>query len=96
MLDLAMTAHEGDTWISPRDPRVRVPFEEATFVARDGLRYLCPELVLYMKARMARAKDEADLDRILPRLAPEARHRLRAWLELVHPGHRWLARVAEG
>jgi len=96
LLDLAMTAHQGDTWISPRDPRVRVPFEEATFVARDGLRYLRPELVLYMKARMARAKDEADLDRIIPRLAPEARHRLRAWLELVHPGHRWLARIAEG
>ena len=95
LLDLAMTAHEGDTWISPRDPRVRLPFEEATFVAEDGIRYLQPELVLYMKARVARAKDDVDLERILPRLAPAARQRLREWLELVHPGHRWLARIAK-
>ena len=93
LLDLAMTAHDGDTWISPRDARVRLPFEEATFVGSDGLRYLCPELVLYMKAMVARPKDDRDLDRVLPRLEPAARDRLRGWLELVHPGHRWLERV---
>lgn len=93
LLDLAMTAHDGDTWISPRDERVRLPFEEATFVAADGIRYLRPELVLYMKARVARPKDDADLDRILPKLDPAAVGRLRAWLELVHPGHRWLVRL---
>ncbi|HTK45724.1 MAG TPA: hypothetical protein VL749_10275 [Patescibacteria group bacterium] len=94
LLDLAMTTHEGDTWISPRDERVRLPFEEATFIASDGIRYLSPELVLFMKARVARPKDEADLERVLPRLAPDSRDRLRGWLELVHPGHRWLARLA--
>ena len=93
LLDLAMTAHDGDTWISPRDGRVRLPFEDATFVAPDGIRYLRPELVLYMKARMARPKDEADLERILPRLEPDAVDRLRTWLGLVHPGHRWLSRL---
>jgi len=93
LLDLAMTAHEGDTWISPRDERVRLAFEEATFLAGDGIHYLRPELVLYMKARVARPKDDADLDRILPRLDGTACDRLRAWLELVHPGHRWLARL---
>jgi hypothetical protein len=93
LLDLAMTSHDGDTWTSPRDARVRLLFEDATFEAADGIRYLAPELVLYMKARMARPKDEADLERILPRLAPDASDRLRAWLELVHPGHRWLATI---
>jgi aminoglycoside-2''-adenylyltransferase len=95
LLDLAMTAHDGDIWISPRDDRVRLPFEDATFVAGDGLRYLCPELVLYMKARVARPKDEADLARMLPRLEPSARDRLRAWLDLVYPGHRWRALLEE-
>jgi aminoglycoside-2''-adenylyltransferase len=94
LLDLAMTAHDGDVWISPRDERVRLPFAEATFPANDGVRYLRPELVLFMKARTARPKDDADLERILPRLEPEAREKLRGWLELVHPGHRWLARLA--
>ena len=93
LLDLAMTAHDGDTWISPRDDRVRLPFDDATFVAGGGLRYLRPELVLFMKARVARPKDDADLERILPRLEPEALARLRGWLVLVHPGHRWIARL---
>jgi hypothetical protein len=94
LLDLLMTAHDGDTWISPRDERVRLSLEEVTFVAPDGLGYLRPELVLFMKARVARPKDDADLDRVLPRLEPDARDRLRGWLELVHPGHRWLAALS--
>jgi len=93
LLDLAMTAHDGDTWIAPRDERVRLPLDQATFVAGDGVRYLVPELVLFMKAVVARPKDDADLGRVLPRLSPAARERLRGWLELVHPGHRWLPEV---
>lgn len=93
VMDLAMTPHDGETWISPRDERVRLPLGEATFDASDGIRYLCPELVLFMKARLARPKDDADLAAILPRLDDGARSRLSGWLELVHPGHRWLAEV---
>ena len=61
IIDLAMTPHEGDLWLSPRAPRVRRPLSEATFVAGDGIRYLRPELVLSMKARLARTKDDRDL-----------------------------------
>ncbi len=92
VMDLAMTPHEGETWISPRDDRVRLPLGEATFAAPDGIRYLRPELVLFMKARWARSKDDRDLAATLPVLDEPARDRLRAWLALVHPGHRWLAR----
>jgi hypothetical protein len=94
VMDLAMTPHEGDTWISPRDDRVRLPLTEATFMAPSGIRYLRPELVLFMKARTARSKDDADLAAILPTLDSSAGERLRAWLELVHPGHRWLDVIA--
>jgi hypothetical protein len=95
VMDLAMSPHEGDTWISPRDDRIRMPFEEATFVAPDGLRYLRPELVVFMKARMARLKDDRDLATILPRLEPARRRWLAEAVELVHPGHRWLAAIRE-
>jgi hypothetical protein len=94
LMDLAMTPHDGDTWISPRDARIRAPFEDATFVADDGIRYLRPELVLFMKTRVARPKDDRDLAAILPRLDAAARARLREAIELVHPGHRWLERLA--
>ena len=33
ILDLAMTPHDGTTWISPRDEAIRLPIDEATFVA---------------------------------------------------------------
>ena len=91
VMDLAMTPHEGDTWISPRDERVRVPFEDATFVAADGIRYLRPELVMFMKARIAHSKDARDLKRVKPLLDPAATARLRDSIALVHPGHAWLA-----
>ena len=94
VMDLAMTPHEAETWISPRDGRVRLALTDATFLAPSGIRYLRPELVLFMKARTARSKDDADLATILPSLDPPARERLRAWLELVHPGHRWLDALA--
>ena len=94
LMDLAVTPHDGDTWISPRDGRIRVPFERATFVAPDGIRYLRPELVLFMKALFARPKDDRDLEAILPRLDEPARVSLRAAIALVHPDHRWLALLA--
>jgi Aminoglycoside-2''-adenylyltransferase len=96
LMDLAMTRHDGQTWISPRDERVQMPLEDATFVAADAIRYLRPELVLFTKARMARSKDDRDLVSILPSLDANARGRLRGWIELVHPGHRWLARLSRG
>ena len=94
VMDLAMTPHDGDTWISPRDDRVRRPLDEATFVAADGIRYLRPELVLFMKARWARSKDDRDLETVLPRLDAATRQWLHEAIELVHPGHRWLERMA--
>jgi hypothetical protein len=94
LIDLAMTPHDGDIWISPRDGRIRFPFEEATFAAPSGIRYLRPELVLFMKARFARPKDDRDLEAILPRLDEPATERLRQALELVHPNHRWLGAIA--
>jgi hypothetical protein len=90
LMDLAMTPHDGDTWISPRDDRIRRPFDDATFVAADGIRYLRPELVLFMKARFTRASGERDFATILPMLEPERRDWLREAIALLYPDHRWL------
>jgi len=105
LMDLAMTPHDGDTWISTRDDRVRIPLAEATFVV-DGIRYLRPEIVLSFKARpprpdgdlnfMARSdkpKDQDDFDAALPILDSKASAALRAAIELYRPGHPWLERL---
>ena len=90
LFDLAMNPHDGDTWISVRDESIRLPLDEATFVAADGIRYLRPEVVLSMKARLSRPKDQRDLEEILPRLDASRVRWLRDTLKTTHPGHQWL------
>jgi hypothetical protein len=88
-MDLAMNPHDGDTWISVRDERIRMPIEDATF-ERDGIRYLRPEIVIAMKARWERHKDEIDFAQMLPRLDATQQRWLRETIEQLHPGHSWL------
>jgi hypothetical protein len=70
-----------------------MPIDDATFTA-DDISYLRPEIVMAMKARWARPKDDADLAEILPRLDPSRLAWLRATIEQIHPGHRWLETIA--
>lgn len=93
LADLALHPRADGDWRSRRDERIRLPFDEAIFVADDGIRYLRPEIVLMMKARLDRPKDERDLAAILPLLEPDRRAWLQRTLEFIHPGHPWLARV---
>ncbi len=93
LVDLAMTPHDGETWISVRDDRLRLSLDEATFTHQDGIRYLRPEIVLHMKARHRRTKDERDFKVILPLLDHRSRAWLRGALELLHPGHPWIVRL---
>jgi hypothetical protein len=93
LVDLAMTPHDGMTWVSVRDDRLRLPLDRATFIGRDGIRYLRPEIVLHHKARHRRAKDDRDFERTLPFLDSNARAWLDRALRLVHPGHPWLGRL---
>jgi hypothetical protein len=91
VMDLAMNPHDGDTWISARHEEIRMTFDEAIYVSgADGIRYLQPEIVLWMKAHRERSIDERDIARVLPLLKPDQLGWLRATLETTHPGHRWL------
>lgn len=51
----------------------------------DGVPSLRPEVVLHMKARLAREKDDADFEAAPPLLDEEARAWLRDALELANP-----------
>jgi hypothetical protein len=94
VMDLAMNWHEGETWISVRDEKVRMPIDEATFT-KGGIDYLRPEIVLWMKARLARPKDDRDLSQILPLLEADRRSWLVDRVRDQHPDHRWLKLLAE-
>jgi aminoglycoside-2''-adenylyltransferase len=92
-LDLFREPGDGSTWICRRDERIRLRYDEVIARTDDGVPYGRPEVILLYKAKHAREKDEADFEAALPHLDAQARERLAEWLELVHPGHRWLPRL---
>jgi hypothetical protein len=92
-LDVFREPSAGDTWLCRRDERITMPYDRVIEHTRDGIPYGRPEIVLLFKAKHARPKDDDDLAAVLPHLAPERRRWLADALDLVHPGHRWLAEL---
>ncbi len=93
-LDLFLEPGDERTWVSHRDPRITMPLAEAIRRTADGVPYLAPEIVLFVKAKHGRPKDVADRDNLVPTLDARARRWLLDAIALVHPGHDWLRAVA--
>jgi len=89
------SAPDAGTWVCRRDESIRLPLEEVIIHTADGIPYGRPEIILLYKAKHSRPKDEADFAAVLPLLEPDRRHWLAEALDLVHPGHRWLAALAD-
>jgi hypothetical protein len=71
-----------------------MPFGQLIEWSDDGIPYGRPEVILLYKAKHAdRERDQRDLDEILPLLEHERRAWLAEALEVVHPGHAWLALI---
>ncbi|MGX6607557.1 nucleotidyltransferase domain-containing protein [Micromonosporaceae bacterium Da 78-11] len=87
--DVFREPHDGDVWVSRRDPGLRRPYAEIVRRTPDGIPYLAPEVVLLFKAKHRRDKDEADFAVTAPRLTPTERAWLDKALDVVHPGHPW-------
>ena len=91
--DLFREPSEGDTWICRRDASIRMPYSELIQWS-NGIPYGRPEVILLYKAKHAeRERDQGDFAELLPLLEPERRRWLAEALELVHPGHKWLAEL---
>lgn len=95
VVDVLLTPADGDTWVYKRDDRIRLPLRSVGWVAPDGVSYYRPEVVLLFKAKAARPKDQADFTSLAPRLDDDARRWLREALAMTHPGHAWLASLAD-
>jgi hypothetical protein len=93
LMDLAMTPHDGDTWIHPRDDVIRVRLGDVLLQREDGIRFVRPEIALTFKARRRSRKNDADLDAVLPKLPADRRAWLLEAVERFDPEHPWLARL---
>jgi hypothetical protein len=66
---------------------------DVTWQAKDGIRYLRPEIVLTYKARLRRPKDEPDFQATLPVLTADRRAWMREALQSLVPEHHWLEQI---
>ena len=94
-LELLLNESRDGHWLFRRDVRIERPLELVGVTTAAGLPVLAPEIVLLYKARHADPKDEADLAAVLPALGTKRRRWLRAALDLIHPGHRWVSLLGD-
>jgi hypothetical protein len=90
VLDVPLTPDQGGKWTNKKLPGHTAPLDEVTWFAEDGLRYLRPEIVLFMKHQQIREKDRADAATLLPRLDHQQRQWLREAAAQVRADHPWL------
>ncbi|MEE6282488.1 hypothetical protein V2J15_12285 [Georgenia sp. MJ170] len=90
VLDVPLTPTAHGEWTNKRLREQTAPLDEVTWVADDGVRYLRPEIALFMKHAQVRAKDRTDAEVLLPRLDGRQRGWLRDTLSCVRPEHPWL------
>jgi len=88
VLDLVLTPTENGEWLYKRDHRVRRPVGEIGITV-DGVHYLRPSIILLYKARLKRAKDDADFASLRPVLPEDDVAWLDEALALVAPEHPW-------
>jgi hypothetical protein len=94
-LDIFREPQRDGQWVCRRDESIILPYDQIIRRDQDGIPYLAPQIVLLFKAKAARAKDQVDLAGTLPLLTPSDRSWLATTLSRVHPGHDWLAQLAD-
>ena len=93
VVDIPLTPDSQGRWTNKFLPGHVDDVENVTWIADDGIRYLHPEIVLFYKARLKRAKDEPDFDATLPFLTDARRQWMRSALESLVPDHHWISRL---
>jgi hypothetical protein len=85
---------DNDEWVFRRDDRIRRSLASVG-EERDGIPYLCPEIVLLYKASEPSPKNEADFAAVAAQLPHAATGWLADALQITCPNHPWLERLVE-
>ena len=93
-IDVFREPHVGGLRVCRRDASITLPYGKLILRTSEGIPYAAPEVTLLFKAKHRREKDEADFQRVLPRMNQTQRSRLISWLSQVHPGHPWTKALA--
>jgi hypothetical protein len=89
-LELMLDDSSGDDWVYRRDPQIRRSLDSVIRWSAEHIPYLAPEIQLLYKSKAPREKDQADFERVAPRLDAAARGWLRDALKKQNPLHPWV------
>jgi len=89
-VDLALTESDGEDWVFPRDPGIRLSLTQLGRRSPEGIPYIAPAVQLLIKAKNPRLKDYADFEMILPLLQETERRWLADTLAVTQINHAWL------
>jgi len=95
-LEILLDESEGDRWIFRRQRQITLPLGAVIRHSSKNIPYLAPEIQLLYKARGIRQEDQADFERVAPRLDASALAWLRHGLRIVHPDHPWVSLLDHG
>jgi RimJ/RimL family protein N-acetyltransferase len=89
-LEVLLDQADQDHWIFRRHSGIKRPLSSITLRSAEGIPYLAPEIQLLYKSRSVRPRDQADFERVAPRLNAAARAWLKDALLAVEPNHTWI------
>ncbi len=92
--ELLLNESKGNSWVFKRDPDIRWSLPLTTSRTTSDIPYLNPEIVLLHKAGRNIPKDQSDFEQTVDRLSSTAVKRMVDALEIIHPAHPWLERLA--
>ncbi|OBR68937.1 hypothetical protein A7K91_15020 [Paenibacillus oryzae] len=89
-LEVLLNESEGNDWVFRRDNRIRKPKSEIILQSLNGVRYLCPEIVLLYKSKNPRYKDQEDFKNINKLIETERKEWLINSLKTLYVEHPWI------
>lgn len=92
-LEVLLNETDGNEWVYRRNEKVRRPLAKCQLISKEGVKFLCPEIVLLYKSKNPNTKDEQDFAGIIEYLNSERRGWLRDSIAVCDAGHHWLERL---
>ena len=93
MVEVLLNETDRNEWVYRRNERVRRLLAKCHLVSKEGVKFLCPEVVLLYKSKNPNAKDEQDFAGIIKYMDAERKGWLRDSIAVCDAGHHWLNRL---
>lgn len=92
-VEVLLNETDGNEWVYRRNEQVRMPLTKYHLESKEGVKYLCPEVVLLYKSKNPTAKDEQDFAQVIKYMDEERRRWLTDSIAICDVGYAWLDRL---